>query len=154
MPGVLVARVAKPDQQEGKNDHRAALQTPDAGRVRLTVIGRSRIEGTDLNQLFRPLGGGGHASAAAVTLKTEDAAWVLSQLVKELTAQIPPPPTAADLMSSPVRTIRPDTTIDQARRILLRYGHSGLSEWHDAAVGAAVAFLTHARNELCRKRKT
>jgi tRNA nucleotidyltransferase (CCA-adding enzyme) len=30
-------------------------------------------------------------------------------------------------MSSPVRTIRPDTTISEAQRILLRYGHSGLS---------------------------
>ena len=30
-------------------------------------------------------------------------------------------------MSSPVRTIRPSTTIGEAHRILLRYGHSGLS---------------------------
>ena len=30
-------------------------------------------------------------------------------------------------MSSPVRTIRPETTIGEAQRILLRYGHSGLS---------------------------
>ncbi len=30
-------------------------------------------------------------------------------------------------MSSPVRTVRPETTIDEAQRILLRYGHSGLS---------------------------
>jgi tRNA nucleotidyltransferase (CCA-adding enzyme) len=37
------------------------------------------------------------------------------------------PLTAQDLMSSPVRTIRPETTIAEAHRILLRYGHSGLS---------------------------
>ena len=30
-------------------------------------------------------------------------------------------------MSSPVRTVRPETTIEQAQRILFRYGHSGLS---------------------------
>ena len=34
--------------------------------------------------------------------------------------------TARELMSSPVRTIRPETTIGEAQRILLRYGHSGL----------------------------
>jgi tRNA nucleotidyltransferase (CCA-adding enzyme) len=34
--------------------------------------------------------------------------------------------TASDLMSAPVRTIRPETTIAAAQRILLRYGHSGL----------------------------
>lgn len=33
---------------------------------------------------------------------------------------------AKDLMSSPVRTITPETTIEQALKILLRYGHSGL----------------------------
>jgi tRNA nucleotidyltransferase (CCA-adding enzyme) len=34
--------------------------------------------------------------------------------------------TARDLMSAPVRTIRPEVTIAEAQRILLRYGHSGL----------------------------
>ncbi|NCJ05434.1 CBS domain-containing protein [Synechococcales cyanobacterium C] len=121
-------------------------RTRSSGRLRLTVIGRSRIEGTDLNQLFRPLGGGGHARAAAVTLKTEKPTQVLSQLVKGLTAQIPPPPTAADLMSSPVRTIRPDTTIDQARRILLRYGHSGLSVVDES--GALVGILSRRDLDL------
>jgi tRNA nucleotidyltransferase (CCA-adding enzyme) len=42
-------------------------------------------------------------------------------------SHLPRQPTARDLMSSPVRTIRPDTTIHEAQRILLRYGHSGLS---------------------------
>lgn len=37
------------------------------------------------------------------------------------------PLSAQDLMSSPVRTILPQTTIAEAQRILLRYGHSGLS---------------------------
>ena len=34
--------------------------------------------------------------------------------------------TAQDIMSSPVRTIRPATTVAEAQRILLRYGYSGL----------------------------
>jgi tRNA nucleotidyltransferase (CCA-adding enzyme) len=93
----------------------------------LTIIGRSQIEGTDLNAILKPLGGGGHPKAAAVTLKRVDANATLQQLLTQLKAQIPQPPTARDLMSSPVRTIRPETTIDEAQRILLRYGHSGLS---------------------------
>ncbi|MFM7190797.1 MAG: CBS domain-containing protein, partial [Microcystaceae cyanobacterium] len=52
---------------------------------------------------------------------------LLAQLKADLIAQIPHPLTARDLMSSPVRTIRPQTTIEQAQRILFRYGHSGLS---------------------------
>lgn len=93
----------------------------------LTVIGRSRIEGTDLNELFQPWGGGGHPRASALTFREEDPQAVLDQLITQFKAQIPHPPTARDLMSSPVRTIRPETTIEEAQRILLRYGHSGLS---------------------------
>ena len=94
---------------------------------KLTVIGRSRIRETNLNQLFTPYGGGGHSQAASMTVLTNEPAAIFEQLVEELRSQIPEPPTARDLMSSPVRTIRPDTTIEQAQRILFRYGHSGLS---------------------------
>ncbi|MGA7934546.1 MAG: CBS domain-containing protein, partial [Kovacikia sp.] len=93
----------------------------------LTVIGRSRIEGTDLNALLRPLGGGGHPRAASANLHDVNPAEILAQLIEQFKAQIPHPPIARDLMSSPVRTVRPETTIDEAQRILLRYGHSGLS---------------------------
>jgi tRNA nucleotidyltransferase (CCA-adding enzyme) len=37
-----------------------------------------------------------------------------------------PQPLARSLMSFPVRTVRPETTIAAAHRFLLRYGHSGL----------------------------
>ncbi|MBE9044861.1 CBS domain-containing protein [Pleurocapsales cyanobacterium LEGE 10410] len=94
---------------------------------KLVVIGRSRIAETNLNQLFSSFGGGGHAQAASMTISTEEPKQILEQLLSQLIEQIPQPPTARDLMSSPVRTIRPDTTIEQAQRILFRYGHSGLS---------------------------
>jgi tRNA nucleotidyltransferase (CCA-adding enzyme) len=94
---------------------------------RLTIIGRSRIEGTNLNELFKPLGGGGHARAASLSTRDIDSILTLDRLVDELKAQIPHPPTACELMSSPVRTIRPETSVGEAHRILLRYGHSGLS---------------------------
>ncbi|MGE5657319.1 MAG: CBS domain-containing protein [Actinomycetota bacterium] len=99
----------------------------DGEEERLTAIGRSSIPQTNLNELFQPFGGGGHARAASLTLRTPDPQRTLVQLVHQLQAQIPHPPTARDLMSSPVRTIRPETTVGEAHRILLRYGHSGLS---------------------------
>jgi tRNA nucleotidyltransferase (CCA-adding enzyme) len=104
-----------------------AFPVGDAGDDRLIVIGRSRIEGTNLNDLFQPLGGGGHSQAASLTLRTTEPANKFNQLVEQFIAQIPQPLTARELMSSPVRTIRPQTTIEEAQRILLRYGHSGLS---------------------------
>ena len=66
-------------------------QTRSSGQDRLTVIARSRIEGVDLNQLLRPLGGGGHPRAAAVTLKPSNPQFVLTQLVEDLILQIPFP---------------------------------------------------------------
>jgi len=94
---------------------------------KLIVIGRSRLAETNLNQLFTPFGGGGHRQAASMSVQTDSPDTTFQQLVTQLQEQIPRPPTARDLMSSPVRTIRPDTTIEQAQRILFRYGHSGLS---------------------------
>ncbi|WP_017317385.1 CBS domain-containing protein [Mastigocladopsis repens] len=96
------------------------------GESRLIVIGRSQIQGINLNELFQPLGGGGHSQAAALNLRGVDSQEILNQLLEEIKVTIPHPPTARDLMSSPVRTIRPETTIAEAQRILLRYGHSGL----------------------------
>ncbi|MBR8835896.1 MAG: CBS domain-containing protein [Stigonema ocellatum SAG 48.90 = DSM 106950] len=96
-------------------------------KSRLTVIGRSQIKGINLNQLFQPLGGGGHSQAASMSLRGVDPETILQQLLDGVKAAIPHPPTALDLMSSPVRSIRPETTIAEAQRILLRYGHSGLS---------------------------
>jgi tRNA nucleotidyltransferase (CCA-adding enzyme) len=98
---------------------------------RLTIIGRSRIPETNLNELFQACGGGGHAGAAATSLKNIDPFLILSQLVEQLKVQIPHPPIARELMSSPVRTIRPETLVSDAHRILLRYGHSGLSVVND-----------------------
>ncbi|WGV26108.1 CBS domain-containing protein [Halotia branconii] len=94
---------------------------------RLTIIGRSQIPGVNLNSLFQPLGGGGHSQATSVNLRKVDSQAILKQLLDGIKASIPHPLTARDLMSSPVRTIRPETTIAEAQRILLRYGHSGLS---------------------------
>lgn len=109
----------------------------DAGAgLRLSLVGRSRLEGPDWGQLLAPWGGG-HAQAAAGTVHWNDgidratgrsrAAELLRSLMAAFANQLPHPPIARDLMSSPVRTIRPETTIDEAQRILLRYGHSGLS---------------------------
>jgi tRNA nucleotidyltransferase (CCA-adding enzyme) len=95
--------------------------------ARLTIIGRSRIEQTNLHLLFNQYGGGGHSQAASVTLKGVDTKATLNQFLELLKQQIPHPLTARDLMSSPVRTILPHTTIEEAQRILFRYGHSGLS---------------------------
>ncbi|MEN9230294.1 MAG: CBS domain-containing protein, partial [Thermostichus sp. DG02_5_bins_236] len=99
---------------------------------RLSVIGRARQEFAQLGQLMGRYGGGGHDCAAAATLKASaeqplpNPEELAQELMSALEERIPAPVTAQDLMSAPVRTIRPETTIDEAQRVLLRYGHSGL----------------------------
>ncbi|GJD21471.1 hypothetical protein RIVM261_064270 [Rivularia sp. IAM M-261] len=99
----------------------------EGNETRLTIIGRSQIKNVNLNELFQPLGGGGHAQAASLNLRGTNSQVIINELIESLKLQIPKPPCARDLMSSPVRSIRPETTIAEAQRILLRYGHSGLS---------------------------
>ena len=113
---------------------------------KLVVIGRSRLAETNLNQLFAPFGGGGHAQAASMSLQTDIPEQIFQQLLTQLESQIPHPPTARDLMSSPVRTIRPDTTIEQAQRILFRYGHSGLSVVNES--GSLVGIISRRDLDL------
>ena len=110
----------------GEKDNNRNIEPESPVSNRLTIIGRSRIEGTNLSELFKPFGGGGHARAASLATRDVDALLTLNQLADELKTQIPHPPTAGELMSSPVRSIRPETSVGEAHRILLRYGHSGL----------------------------
>ncbi|MBD2187539.1 CBS domain-containing protein [Pseudanabaena mucicola] len=99
---------------------------------RISLIGRSRHEFAQLHTLMQSYGGGGHAWAASASWKVPiDQDFQLSRLVNDikqaLCDRIPKTITAEAMMSSPVRTIRPEASIDEAHRILLRYGHSGLS---------------------------
>jgi tRNA nucleotidyltransferase (CCA-adding enzyme) len=99
---------------------------------RISLIARSRHEFAQLHTLMQRYGGGGHALAASASLKVTATEPVnmdvlASEIEQMLRERIPHAIVAQMLMSSPVRTIRPDATIDEAQRVLLRYGHSGLS---------------------------
>lgn len=119
---LLAARYPVGDAKESRDERLTII-----GRSRSGSLGDAHLSAVNLGDLFKALGGGGHARAAAVTLRGVDVDQTLQQLLQQVRSQIPSPPTAHELMSSPVRTIRPETTIAEAQRILLRYGHSGLS---------------------------
>jgi tRNA nucleotidyltransferase (CCA-adding enzyme) len=106
------------------------LSDPSLGIQKLTLIGRARgrvSDRLDWGTVLTALGGGGHAAAASASVTTEDPLGMVQEVMAAVRSHLPRQPIARDLMSSPVRTIRPDTTIHEAQRILLRYGHSGLS---------------------------
>ncbi|MEM1255329.1 MAG: CBS domain-containing protein [Cyanobacteria bacterium P01_H01_bin.21] len=93
----------------------------------LTLISRTRPQtGMNCRILLQAYGGGGHACASAANLATHEPDLVFRQVCDAVYKAHSRAVVAQDVMSSPVRTIRAETTIADAQRILLRYGHSGL----------------------------
>ena len=105
--------------------HRVAVAVIDMPQ-RTQVVGRSRLHEVDMGAVLGRLGGGGHAQAASAALRGTDALHVLPRLREALEAEVRPPLTAADIASSPVRTITLSTTMREAGELMVRWGHGAL----------------------------
>jgi tRNA nucleotidyltransferase (CCA-adding enzyme) len=92
----------------------------DMGK-RVYVVARSRITEVDVGAVLREVGGGGHAHAASATIKDFTIIQVVSRLEEILRTCVNPKRTAADIMSSPVKTMPSTATISEARELLTRY---------------------------------
>jgi tRNA nucleotidyltransferase (CCA-adding enzyme) len=105
---------------------------------RIFVTARSRAGSFDVAALLRGVGGGGHAQAASAVLRERDPDEVVRRLLAALPDTVGALPTAADIMSRPVRFIDADTAVDDALLAAQRYGHSGISvKDGDRVVGMA-----------------
>lgn len=93
---------------------------------RVYVVGRSNIPQVNTAEILSPFMGGGHPSAASATVKHGDVNEIAEKLVTTIKEKVKPPMAASDIMSFPVKTVFPDTTIAEAGKVLLRYGHSGM----------------------------
>jgi tRNA nucleotidyltransferase (CCA-adding enzyme) len=92
----------------------------DMGK-RVYLVARSRLPEVDVGAVLREFGGGGHPHAASATVKDLTVIQVISQLEERLRIQVNPKRTAADIMSSPVKTVSATATIAEARELLTRY---------------------------------
>jgi tRNA nucleotidyltransferase (CCA-adding enzyme) len=88
---------------------------------RVYMVARSRLAEVDVGEVAMDFGGGGHASAAAATIKGQPLSQVQEQLFRVLTQRINPNRSAKDLMSSPVIQVGPKVTLQKANDILTRY---------------------------------
>lgn len=93
---------------------------------RVHVVARSRIDHVSVVDITREIGGAGHPKAASASVKDKTMDEIIILLEEALAIFIKPMTTAVQLMSYPVKTVFPLTTIDEAGKIMLRYGHSGL----------------------------
>ena len=88
------------------------------GRVHL--IARSRLTAVDVGELLRSFGGGGHASAASATVRDMTLIQLEQKLLQLLEEQLPARKLAAQVMTSPVKTIAGNASLQAAREVFLR----------------------------------
>ncbi|NPA24965.1 MAG: CBS domain-containing protein, partial [Deltaproteobacteria bacterium] len=85
------------------------------------LIGRSHTPALDVGRLLAHFGGGGHHYAAAAVSRDLTLIQCREKVLELLEKEIVPPFTAADLMTSPILTIAPDRSLEEAAAILTRY---------------------------------
>lgn len=93
---------------------------------RVYIVARSNIPEVSVKDILDLFGGGGHPSAASAIIKKAKVEEVAELLLEAIRSKARPPTTAADIMSSPVKTINQEMAIEEAGRVMLRYGHTGL----------------------------
>ncbi len=90
------------------------------------VVARSRTDDVDVGDILDHIGGGGHPSAAAATVKGKTIAQTEQLLFEALYAKINPRRQARNLMSSPAIMASEKTTCKEAKALLTRYNINAL----------------------------
>jgi len=95
-------------------------------RERSIVIGRSNVENLHIGSMMREIGGGGHQGAGSAMLTSVNADAVEEKIIEMIEGKQPPPVQISDLMSFPVFTVSPETTMKEVSLILRKKGCTGV----------------------------
>lgn len=90
------------------------------------IIGRSRTEDINVKKILSFFGGGGHKTAASANFDTLKKTNVYDKLIKLIKNNVKIKIYAKDIMSTPVKTIDIDSSLEEAKNIMLRFNFSGL----------------------------
>lgn len=93
---------------------------------KVNIVGRSRSNNIKVNEVLRPLGGKGHDKAASAVAKGKNIEESIAIILENLGENINPGLCAGDIMSTPVKSIPMFISMEEAGRIMLRYGHTGM----------------------------
>lgn len=93
---------------------------------KLNVVGRSRCNNVKVNEILKAVGGRGHERAASAVVKKGNSADIAGAILTGLEEKVQPGLLAKDIMSTPVKSIPMDRSMEEAGRIMLRYGHTGM----------------------------
>jgi tRNA nucleotidyltransferase (CCA-adding enzyme) len=93
---------------------------------RVHIVARSKGKSLAVNEVLQEFGGAGHPKAASATLKNAELESIIPKLLKLLNEKVLPEVTAREIMSTHVKSVPSTTTMEEARDILLHYGHTGI----------------------------
>lgn len=95
-------------------------------KEKIYLMGRSRTIKINLLEILKEFNPGGHPTASTVVLTNQELKEIENYLRGKLRKLLPYNLLAKNIMSYPVETITPDTTISEAHKIMTRYGYGGL----------------------------
>ncbi|MFN7251317.1 MAG: CBS domain-containing protein [Anaerobacillus sp.] len=98
---------------------------------RTFIVGRSTSDRIDVLPVIKLLGGGGHQKAASAMVKNGNFQQILATVRNHIHELVKPSLIARDIMSSPVKVISTATSIEEAAKMMLRYGHTGFPVLED-----------------------
>ncbi len=93
---------------------------------KIHVVARSRIPEVDVGIILAALGGGGHAFAAAATIKDQTLPQVEHFLTEAIYANVRSRRRAGDIMSAPPLTVAANVTCQEAGSLMTRYNINAL----------------------------
>jgi tRNA nucleotidyltransferase (CCA-adding enzyme) len=108
-------------------------------RNKIYVVARSNRNSANVGEVLKVLGGGGHSQAASAVVRNLSLLETENKIKHELEKNIQLETLAKDIMTTPVKTLDINTTIEEANKIMLRYGHNGFPVTSD---GKLVGIIT------------
>jgi tRNA nucleotidyltransferase (CCA-adding enzyme) len=89
---------------------------------KILMVARSKVPEFNVSNVMKEFGGGGHPTAASATIKEASLEVVEERLKELLYKHVKPGKVASDIMTSPVISIKWDSSIKEAEAMMTRYG--------------------------------
>ncbi len=140
-----VAPVVQRVMQMGGHDAIIGVVEFDGGK-RVQVVGRAKVPYVNMGEMLSQLGkGGGHAAAAACTLKKRELGSVMTDVRQMLQDATFVPTRVHDMMSSPALVIAHDATLVEFEQLLEQHLIQGVPVMRDGALCGMIS-----RSDLVR----
>lgn len=104
------------------------------------MIARSTDDHIDVSAVAKHFDGGGHPRAAAALIRDQEIETIHQKLLEALPDHVQPAITAGKIMSRGPQTLSPDTSVQKAEELMIKYGYEGYPVVEE---GKIVGLLTH-----------